>query len=272
MTWLWVVLAAATAGPAGWAKLEAAERTALLQTLAERPMPERLLSISERFLKTPYVSSPLGEGEGQDPDPRVRFDAVDCLTFVEETMAMAMTLDEAKLLPTLDDIRYEKGVSFGARNHVMEAQWLPTNLKKGYLRDVTKEIGGAATKRVTKVLDDAAWASKIGKQLSLMPEQQAHGEFSLDIVPAQAALEKLKKAPDGTLIVVVRGDRANSVTRITHVGFLLHTKKGPFMRHASRTFGTVVDEDLSSYLGRNLGYAKWTVEGFSLYEIVKPAG
>jgi len=29
----------------------------------------------------------------------------------------------------------------------------------------------------------------------------------------------------------------------------------------------VVDEPLSSYLGRNLGFAKWTVEGFSLYQV-----
>jgi hypothetical protein len=65
----------------------------------------------------------------------------------------------------------------------------------------------------------------------------------------------------------VRADRPHLVTRITHVGFLVHKKNKLFMRHASKTFGAVVDEDLSSYLGRNLGYAKWTVEGFSLYEV-----
>ncbi len=215
--------------------------------------------------------SPLGEGEGKDKDPRIRTDAVDCLTFVETTMATALSPDEAHVLPVLDSIRYGGDtVAYNERNHVMEAQWLPNNIKKGFLRDVTKQYGGDAVVHVTKVLDDRAWKSKEAKSLDLDAAHQAHGKFGIDIVPVKAALEKLNAAPDGTVVVVVRADKPALVTRISHVGFLMHTPKGPFMRHASKTFGKVVDEDLSAYLGRNLAYAKWTVEGFALFEVMAP--
>src|SRR5690349_3041900 len=76
--------------PNAWSGLTLEQRAALIATEAEHPLPERLLSTSEKFLNTPYVLSPLGEGGGVDPDPTFRLDAVDCLTFVEETLALSL--------------------------------------------------------------------------------------------------------------------------------------------------------------------------------------
>ncbi|MBK7863014.1 MAG: DUF1460 domain-containing protein [Archangiaceae bacterium] len=225
---------------------------------------------AEKFLGVKYVVSPLGEGEGYDPDPRYRTDAFDCLTFVETSMALTVSPDAPQA--TLDQIRYQgDAVGYAERNHVMEAQWLPRNLEKGFLREVTKQYGGDATVHVTKVLGDEQWEAKEGQSLKLDKAHQARGEFGIDLIPARVAAEKLKAAPDGTVFVVVRADRPRLVTRISHVGFLVHKKKGVYLRHASRTFGKVVDEELASYLARNLGYAKWTVEGFSLFEVTAPA-
>jgi hypothetical protein len=238
---------------------------AVLALLAVNPVPS-----TDKFVGAKYVNSPLGEGEGKDPDPRFRTDAFDCLTFVETAMALTLSPDAPQA--TLDKIRYERDtVSYGERNHVMEAQWLPRNIAKGYLKDVTKQYGGDAVVHVTKVLGDEQWNAKEGKGLGLEKEHQARGEFGIDLIPTSVAAEKLKAAPDGTVVVVVRADRPRLVTRISHVGFLLHKKNGVFMRHASRTFGKIVDEDVTQYLGRNLSYAKWTVEGFSLYEVNEPA-
>ena len=172
------------------------------------------------------------------------------------------------MVPLLTKLRYEgEAADFEQRNHVMEAQWLPSNVKKGFLKDITREIGGAQTVKVKKRLDDVAWKSKTGAALGLAPQSQKHGDFAWDILPAEVALEKVGKAPTGTVVVVVRADRPNAVTRISHLGFLIHKKNGPYLRHASRSFGKVVDEPLANYLGRNLGFAKWTVEGLSLYAV-----
>ena len=175
------------------------------------------------------------------------------------------------VVPLLTRIRYEgESPDFETRNHVMEAQWVPSNLKKGFLKDITRAIGGDQTVKVKKSLDDVAWGSKSGASLGLSREGQKRGDFEWDLIPATIAQDKLKAAATGTLVVVVRADRPKMVTRISHVGFLIHKKTGLFLRHASRSFGKVVDEPLANYLGRNLAYAKWTVEGVSLYS-VQPA-
>ena len=64
--------------PPPWKALSEPERTATIAELQQHPLDQRLLLASERFLDIPYVYSPLGEGQGKDPDPLLRFDAVDC--------------------------------------------------------------------------------------------------------------------------------------------------------------------------------------------------
>ena len=71
-------------------------------------------------------------------------------------------------------------------------------------------------------------------------------------------------------MVVVRADRPSLVTRVSHVGVLVQSAKGPMLRHASRSFKKVVDEPVSRYLTRNLDFAQWTIEGLALYEPVLP--
>ena len=52
---------------------------------------QRLDAISRLFVGAPYQLSPLGEGASGRIDrvPLVRFDRFDCVTFVEEVMALA---------------------------------------------------------------------------------------------------------------------------------------------------------------------------------------
>ena len=50
--------------------------------------------LGECFLGVPYQESPLGEGVLPDADPVIRFDAFDCVTFVETVLA---DCDENKL-------------------------------------------------------------------------------------------------------------------------------------------------------------------------------
>jgi hypothetical protein len=265
----WLLHALLAAGT--WGSLDEAARVARAAELRERALPDRVVAVSEGFLGTRYQLSPLGEGEGPDADPRLSFDAVDCVTFVEEVMALSVSPDAEALLPTLDGIRYEGGrVAYEARKHVMEAQWLPQNEQAGFVRDVTRQYGGAATRTVKKVLDAKSWATKGGRGLKLPASAQAKGTFALDIIPAGAALEKLAAVPSGTVVVVVRADRPSLVTRVSHVGFVVQTKAGPALRHASRSYGKVVDEPFAHYLTRNLDFGAWTIEGLALFEVTVP--
>lgn len=266
MTPLWLVLAASVP----WSSMgEAARADAMAQVQALPTLRERLLAATEGFLGTPYVRSPLGEGAGRDPDPLLRLDAVDCVTLVEEALALS-TAQPQRLEEALTALRYAGAPLWENRLHVMEAQWLPENVKRGLLRDVTAAYGGPRTERATKVLSAATWSAPGGKALGLSADKQPTGTFELDIIPAAAAARALERAPGGLVVVVVRADRPHLVTRVSHVGVLVQGPRGPLLRHASRSFGRVVDEPLARYLSRNLDFGQWTITGLALYEPTLP--
>jgi hypothetical protein len=250
-----------------WSAMDRPKIDAAIEAAAQKPLPERIEAMSAGFLGTPYVLSPLGEGQGFDKDPMIRFDAVDCLTFVETTLAMSVA-PAAQLDQTLARIRYEAEPSYEGRNHLMEVQWLPNNVKQGFLVDVTRKYGGEDVVTVTKKITSSSWASKPSKELALPRSRQVEGEFAIDIIPAEMAMKYVKAMPTGT-VVVVRNDRPSLVTRVSHVGFLIQKKK-PTLRHASRTWGKTADEELEGFITRNLNYAKWAVTGFAFFEVQAP--
>jgi hypothetical protein len=261
-----VLLTAAV--PAGtWMSLSVPEREKLVRSLEDRPLRDRLLAASERFIGTPYVFNPLGEGQGKDPDPMIRFDEVDCLTFVETTMALSLAKAPQEVDPVLQRIRYRGSPAYEERNHLMEADWIPNNLAKGFIADVTREYGGADTVLASKTYTPETWASTSAKGLGLPEPHQAKGTFSVSMIPISKFKAKASAIPSGTIVVVVRKDGPDKVTRISHLGFLVHKKGGVYMRHAALGQKAVVDEPLDEFLARHSSFATWPVDGFSLYAV-----
>lgn len=244
-----------------------------LHALSDKPLPDRIASVSAGFLDTPYLVSPLGEGAGAptDPDPTFRLDAVDCLTFVEETVALSLAKDETQLGALLDQLRYGEKRAYEDRNHLMEAQWLPRNVEKGFLRDVTDRYGGADAVWAEKVITRKTWTSRSSSELKLPADKQVVGTFRFRMIPLEKVLTRAKKVPSGTLMIVIREDLPLKVTRVTHLGFIVQKKGRPILRHAARNvFGRVVDEELENFLTRNGKYEKWKVSGVSFYEVTSP--
>jgi len=256
------------AAPARWMDLSESDRDEAIRQLGSRPLEGRLLEASEKFLGTPYALSPLGEGAGPDADPLIRFDGVDCVTFVEETIALSYAVDPESVEPILSELRYHHQIAFEDRNHLMEAQWLPHNVAKGFLRDVTRRYGGEDVQVVAKTLTAATWASKTSQSIGLAPGHQPKGSFELAMIPLERVPAITAQVPSGTIMLVVREDRPYKPTRISHLGFLLHRGKNTYLRHATRGAAKVVDEELSSFLLRNSKYEKWKVDGVSLYEVL----
>ena len=74
--------------------------------------------IGEQYLGTKYLIDPLGEEKTPDKDPLIRYDAFDCMTFVETCLANG---DVEKL----NKIRYKNGkIGLLNRNHFVETDWL----------------------------------------------------------------------------------------------------------------------------------------------------
>jgi hypothetical protein len=256
-----------------WASLSEQERAAFISEDSRLPLRERLLRVSERFLGTPYIHSPLGEGSGVDPDPTFRLDAVDCLTFVEQAMAMSMARADAEVAGLLERLRYASTPSYEDRNHLMEAQWLPNNQRKGFVADVTRRYGGEDTVRVQKALTALTWTSRSSMALGLSKARQPRGTYNLDMIPLDKVMAHARQVPSGTILVVLREDLPLKATRVTHLGFVVQKGKRTWLRHARRGVdgnGRVVDEDLETFLARNAKYDKWKVSGVSLYEARHP--
>ncbi|HEX8437085.1 N-acetylmuramoyl-L-alanine amidase-like domain-containing protein [Archangium sp.] len=255
--------------PVVWASLSPQERAAFITQEAALPLRERLLRVSERFLGTPYVHSPLGEGRGVDPDPPFRLDAVDCLTFVEQALAMSLANAEAEVPTLLERLRYASTPAYENRNHLMEAQWLPNNQRKGFLVDVTRRYGGEDTVRVQKTLTPLTWTSRSSQALGLPKTHQPRGTYGLNMIPLERVMAHARQVPSGTILIVLREDLPLKATRVTHLGFVVQKGRRTWLRHARRGVdgnGRVVDEDLETFLARNAKYDKWKVSGVSLYE------
>lgn len=259
-----------TAG--GWAALSVEQRAALLEAAElEAPLSRRLLRVSERFIGTRYLASPLGEGAGVDPDPTFRLDAVDCLTFVEQTLALGLARSDEEVAPLLERLRYASTPVYEDRNHLMEAQWLPNNVRKGFLADVTRRYGGGDVVQVQKRLTSRTWTSKSSQELALPREKQLTGTFKLNMLPLERVMAHARSLPSGTILIILRDDLPLKATRITHLGFVVQKGKRTYLRHAARNgYLRVVDEDLETFLARNARYTKWKVTGVSLFEARRP--
>ena len=254
--------------PPSWSSLDAIARARLVETLARRPLETRLGAVSRRFLGTPYQVSPLGEGEGRDPDPLLRYDAVDCLTFVEETIALSLADSGDQVLPLLTEIRYGGAPSYENRNHLMEAEWIPSNEAKGFVRDVTALYGGADVVHTEKVLTRGSWTSLTARALALPKARHLVGRFPIDLLPLDKLEAHAPQIPTGTIFVVVREDSPWRITRMTHLGFVVQKRRGTFLRHASSAPAhRVIDEPLPHFLARNARYP-WKVDGVSLFEVL----
>jgi hypothetical protein len=274
-----LLLAAAPAAPSSSRWMAEGERglDAALAGWASRPLPERLRKVSDGFLGTPYGFSPLGEGPGHapDPDPLFRLDLADCLTFAEEVMALALSRDVASAQPLLERIRYRwdrpAGPDHAFRNHITEADWVVSNARQGFVRDITARVGGADAVDAPYELTAAHWDSEVGRRLQLVPERQARGSFPLKVVPLERAVKRLGAAPPGTLLLVVREPRDTLPTRVSHVAWLFRDGRKTFVRHASQVKGRVVDEPLAQFVAAARKHAKWRVKGYALFEVLAPA-
>lgn len=229
----------------------------------------RLVRVTTPFLDAPYVHSPLGEGPDGvvDTDPRLRFDAFDCTTFVETAMALALapSLDDAQGI--LDLIRYRRGLAnYESRRHFPEAEWLPELAAAGLLEDITHQVAGDDVAMASKQLNQKVWDRARHKGLPPLPEGRVpDGIFSLPIWPLDKALEHPERIPDGTVLNLVRVDFASVPVRVSHQGLIVTVNGQKMMRHAAdRMHHRVVDEPLPRFLKRMSHYQKWPVAGVNL--------
>ena len=259
-------LAVANTVPAARAPSDAELESAVLQAQRTPDFADRVEQLSRLFLGVPYGAFPLGEGEGVEPQPRWRADQVDCQTYVETVLALAnaRSLPEAKTL--LDDIRYRAPpLTFSSRNHFTEAQWVPANEAKGYLKEETTRLDPHAPV-ARLVLHRAQW-SKVPGLARLVPAQIPEGAFPIRYLPLAEARRLAPRIAPGSVLLIVRAKDPERVVRVSHMALVVKTPAGLMVRHAS--FGAekqVIEEKAADFLDRQATYKKWPVIGIALLQ------
>jgi hypothetical protein len=233
------------------------------------PLADRIEAVSAPMIGRPYALDPLGEGEGPDPDPLARYDVFDCLTFVEEVLALAYSGDPVHSAAVRNRIRYGDGpADYLHRRHLMELQWIPGNVADGFLVETTSRYG--ATTRLEKDVTVETWAKwRRRKLFQLADEQLPVGHMALDVLPLDAALAAVDALPEGALVLTVRGEMGIPMWT-THIGFVVRKDGVTKMRNASRRSAMrVLDENLVWYLEHLKSYDRRPVAGIAVLEPVE---
>ena len=132
---------------------EAADTTRLTRMLinlsdnSRTLSPQQLVAQAGRMMiDTPYGAGTL---EGEPEMVTVNLDSLDCTTFVENALAMAMTIENHRnswqdFIYNLETLRYKDGKVDGypSRLHYI-SDWLVDNSHRGNLQEVTDRIGKA---------------------------------------------------------------------------------------------------------------------------------
>ncbi len=250
-----VGLLAASPGPV--AELDGAGVDAYLKRLwVECPtFDARLGRVLEDTIGTPYFDGPLGEGPtGQyDQDPLVDLTRADCVTEVEQAIALAGAKTYPEFFELLQKIRYKDGViDFESRNHFMVTDWLRNNT---FCEPVTATLG-VPTATVTRTISRKAFfelvkAPGVGADT---PDETVTFEY----IPSAAVDDAEGAIPNNSLVVFV--GRKPEWLFVLHCGVYVRDAQGNGrLMEASSKLGSVVPFDLGDYVreqgDRYLGFA-----------------
>ncbi len=258
---------AATMAPPAWDSDPGAlppEVAARAYELRQRPLAERIGAVSELFLGRPYQEGCAGEGEGFDADPPARYDVFDCVTFLEEVLALALAPDPAWVGWMRTQLRFRDGEpSYETRHHFFVMEWIHYNIEAGFIEDITASLGEAVY--IDKQLDAQAYASWRRRERFPLPDERLPaGAMHLPVLPLDQALAAVDRIPAGAIVVTVRIPLDHIPIVVTHVGFTVPAEQ-PTMRHATRMGeGRVRDDSLAWYLEHLESYSNWPIAGISV--------
>ncbi len=200
---------------------------------------KRIAVIAQATIGQPYRLGPLGEFpyELRDPDPLYCLSASDCVTFVEQTLAMALSHDWPSFFHTLQRIRYKDArIGILTRNHFTEADWNRNNA--WLLDDLTKNLPGAIPFHVC--VKRAAFFKQFKIEVSPGIE-----EFDDVQVPRDRLASILPQLRDADIIEFVRTTKGQPY--VGHLGFVFHDTAGKTtLLHATKP--TVREVPLEDYV------------------------
>jgi hypothetical protein len=192
----------------------------------------RIDALSRCLLGRPYKPNPL-TGSADTPEVfTASLDGFDCVTYIETILALARASNVDEFIAALRKIRYEQGcIEWKRRNHYMTL-WIRNNICEGIIRPVSSPaIPLVSRQRVLSVVPG----------LAIQP-------IRIKCVPKRAVARFAAHLRSGDLMFFVSTRKHLDVF---HAGIIVHDGKKTRMRHASRSQGAVVEQELGEFLDAN---------------------
>jgi cell wall-associated NlpC family hydrolase len=203
----------------------------LSKAKGDRSAGSRIEFLSCQFLGQSYEPNPLiGSAETAEMFS-ASFEGFDCVTYIETVLALTLASNVDDFTKWLRKIRYEGGrVEWERRNHYMTL-WIRNNVREGILRPVSMPAVPSVTiERVLSVVPG-------------LPPQRTR----VKCVPKRAMRRLERYLQTGDLIFFASTRKHLDVF---HAGIIVRGEKLS-MRHASRSKGAVVEQELSDFLDAN---------------------
>lgn len=236
---------------------EAADTTTITRILIKATdlcasNPNQLVEfIGREFIGTPYKAGTL---EGSPEALTVNLEEMDCTTFMETVVALALTVENHRcswidFLDILETIRYRNGYADGyaSRLHYI-SDWVITNTHRGYIKDVTDRIPQSDVQ--IKTLD--FMSRNRSKYPALSDSATFEGIKNMEVGYRSHRFPYIKSArlSSKPIINALKGGDIVALTTktngldVSHVGILVIEKDGPHLLHASSKEGKVVIDKL----------------------------
>ena len=242
---------------------EAADTTRLtrmlinLSDIGRTLSPQQLVAQAGRMMiDTPYGAGTL---EGEPEMVTVNLDSLDCTTFVENAIAMAMTIENHRnswqdFIYNLETLRYKDGKVDGypSRLHYI-SDWIVNNSHRGNLQEVTDRIGKADY--IVKTLDFMSTNRNLYPALAndetfskIKDREIGYRSHRYPAIKPQNV--KSADIREGDIIAITTTKKGLDVT---HLGIAVEVDGEIHLMHASSKAKRVIIDPLtlSEYLRRN---------------------
>lgn len=198
----------------------------------DRSTAGRIDVISRHFLGRPYKPNPL-IGTADTPEVfAASLDGFDCVTYIETVVALYRSFSVDDFTNWLRKIRYDRGrIQWARRNHYMTS-WIRNNVREGIIGPLSMPaVPMVSRERILNVVP------------GLSPRRTR-----LKCVPKRSVLRLQQFLQTGDLIFFASTRKHLDVF---HAGIIVRDGKRVLMRHASRSKGFVVEQELSEFLKSN---------------------
>lgn len=221
---------------------------------------DRVAFFARKFIDTPYGAHTL---EVEPEMLTVRIDSLDCTTFVETALALAVTTGEGRsswrdFVYNLQKMRYRNGEVNGypSRLHYI-CDWAIDNTHRGFIKDATMLFPGA--NYIERTID--FMSSNRDKYPALADEDNYRRIRDIENGYRRHRFPYVKSSALGakvTKTVFHEGDVVALVSKlsnldVTHMGIIVLEKGEPYLLHASISDGKVEISkfNLAEFMRRN---------------------